>query len=93
MPAEVLAAVVAAVLLAAIARRFGLSSPLMLVVAGLAMTLIPGLPTLVLDPEFVLYVILPPLLWTAGLESSYMDLRKNAATVGCSSTRMANMSW
>ncbi|BBZ65567.1 Na+/H+ antiporter [Mycolicibacterium insubricum] len=82
MPAEVLAAVVAAVLLAAIARRFGLSSPLMLVVAGLAMTLIPGLPTLVLDPEFVLYVILPPLLWTAGLESSYMDLRKNAATVG-----------
>lgn len=77
MSAEILATLVTAVLVAALARRFGLPSPLVLVVAGLAATAIPGLPVLVLDPEVVLFVILPPLLWSAGLESSYLGLRKN----------------
>lgn len=81
MAAEFLTATVFAVLVAAVARRFGLSSPLVLVVAGLFATLLPNLPKLVLDPEFVLFVILPPLLWTAGLESSYLDLRKNLASI------------
>ena len=38
---------------------------------------LPGLHDVVLDPELVLYVILPPLLWSAGTESSYVALRKN----------------
>jgi CPA1 family monovalent cation:H+ antiporter len=66
-----------AVLLAAVARRLNLSAPLVLVVAGLAIGLIPGVPTIELDPNLVLFVILPPLLWSAGLESSYVALRKN----------------
>ena len=34
-----------------------------------------------LDPELVLYVILPPLLWSAGTESSYVALRKNVRPI------------
>ena len=82
MSAELLAVFVGAVLLAALARRYNLSSPLVLVVAGLVVGLIPGLPDIVLDPDLVLFVILPPLLWSAGLESSYVSLRRNFAPIG-----------
>ncbi|WP_083405984.1 Na+/H+ antiporter [Mycolicibacterium rutilum] len=77
MGAPLLAALVAAVLLAALARRFDVSAPLALVVAGLAGSLIPGLGAVELDPDLVLFVLLPPLLWSAGLESSYLALRRN----------------
>lgn len=80
--AELLAVLVAAVLVAALARRYNLSSPLVLVMAGLVGGLIPGMPEFTLDPEMVLFVVLPPLLWSAGLESSYVDLRKNITSIG-----------
>jgi CPA1 family monovalent cation:H+ antiporter len=74
---SLLLVLVAGVLIAAVARRYHLSSALVLVVAGLAIGLIPGVPSVELRPDFVLSVILPPLLWSAGLESSYVALRKN----------------
>jgi CPA1 family monovalent cation:H+ antiporter len=80
--AVLLAALVVSLLLAAVARRFDVSAPLALVVAGLAAGLIPGLPDIQLDPELVLNVILPPLLWSAGLESSYVALRRNIRPIG-----------
>lgn len=80
--AQTLAVLVAAVLVAALARRFNLSAPLLLVAAGLMVGLIPGVPMIVLEPELVLFVILPPLLWSAGLESSYLNLRRNRQTIG-----------
>jgi CPA1 family monovalent cation:H+ antiporter len=65
------------IMLTALARRFDVSGPLALVVTGLAASSIPGLHDVALDPELVLYVILPPLLWSAGTESSYVALRRN----------------
>lgn len=82
MSASLLAVLVISVLLAALARRYDVSAPLALVVAGLAVGLIPGLPYIQLDPELVLYVILPPLLWSAGMESSYVALRRNVRSIG-----------
>jgi monovalent cation/hydrogen antiporter len=75
--ASLLAVLVLSILLAAVARRFDVSAPLALVIAGLAASTLPGLHDVVLEPELVLYVILPPLLWSAGTESSYVALRKN----------------
>jgi monovalent cation/hydrogen antiporter len=75
--ASLLAVLVLAILLAAVARRFDVSAPLALVIAGLLASTLPGLHDVVLEPELVLYVILPPLLWSAGTESSYVALRKN----------------
>ncbi|HEX5145016.1 MAG TPA: Na+/H+ antiporter [Mycobacterium sp.] len=77
MSTELLAVMVGAVLLSALARRYNVSSPLALVVAGLGVGLIPGIPQIELNSNLVLFVILPPLLWSAGLESSYVNLRNN----------------
>jgi CPA1 family monovalent cation:H+ antiporter len=80
--ASLLAVLVVSVLLAAVARRFDVSAPLALVVAGLAAGLIPAFKQIELDPKLVLYVLLPPLLWSAGLESSYVALRRNIRPIG-----------
>lgn len=82
MGASLLAVLVVSVILAAVARRHDVSAPLALVVAGLLAGLIPGFKQIQLNPELVLYVLLPPLLWSAGLESSYVALRRNIRPIG-----------
>lgn len=82
MGAPLLVVLVVSVLLAGLARRYDVSAPLALVVAGLGVGFLPGLRGIELDPELVLFVILPPLLWSAGLESSYVALRKNIRPIG-----------
>ena len=82
MHGSLLAVLVVSLLLAALARRYDVSAPLALVVAGLAATAIPGFGDIELEPELVLYVLLPPLLWSAGLESSYVGLRRNLRPIG-----------
>ncbi|MEV5328668.1 Na+/H+ antiporter [Nonomuraea sp. NPDC052634] len=62
-----------AVAVAALARRHNWPAPLLLVAAGLVVS--PLLPEVPLDPELVLYVFLPPLLYSAALNSSYQRLR------------------
>lgn len=57
------------------ARRTPVPAPLLLVAAGLAVAYLPGVPHYELDPEIVLPLILPPLLYTAASDSSYLDLR------------------
>lgn len=81
MRPELLVVLVVAVLLAALARHYNLSAPLALVLAGLVIGFLPGLPDIVLDPEVVLFVLLPPLLWSAGLESSYVNMRRNKRSI------------
>ncbi|MER5908970.1 Na+/H+ antiporter [Streptomyces sp. NPDC001982] len=60
---------------AAAARRTPVPAPLLLVAAGLAVSYVPGLPDYTLDPEVVLPLLLPPLLYTSATDSSYLDLR------------------
>lgn len=81
MNAALLGPLVAAVLVAAIARHLRLSAPLVLVITGLLVGLIPAIPEIVLRPELVLFVILPPLLWSAGLESSVISMRRNRSPI------------
>ncbi|MFF4289062.1 Na+/H+ antiporter [Streptomyces sp. NPDC001739] len=66
---------------AGLARRTPVPAPLLLVAAGLAASYIPGLPDYTLDPHIVLPLVLPPLLHTAALDSSYLDLRANVRPV------------
>ena len=49
----------------------------MLLVAGTALAFAPGVPTLVLDPELVLLVLLPPLLYSSGVGMSWRGFRAN----------------
>src|ERR1700712_4350629 len=68
-----------AVLVAAavIARRLNTAPSIVLVIAGVALALIPGLPRMELAPEFVLLVILPPLIYAAGVSMSWREFRFN----------------
>lgn len=60
MLGSMLAVVVLSVLLAGLARHFDVSAPLALVVAGLAASSLPGLRDFELEPDLVLFVLLPP---------------------------------
>ncbi|MDO8187444.1 Na+/H+ antiporter [Conexibacter sp. JD483] len=56
--------------------------PILLVVGGGALAFVPGLPDVDLDPDLVLVVILPPLLYSAAFFSSLRDLRAELAPIG-----------
>jgi CPA1 family monovalent cation:H+ antiporter len=73
MPLLLLIAGSAAV--AGAARRTPVPPPLVLVAAGLLVSYLPGMPEYELNPEIVLPLVLPPLLYTAAVDSSYLDLR------------------
>ncbi|MEZ7003928.1 Na+/H+ antiporter [Streptomyces sp. AD55] len=73
MPLLLLVAGSAAV--AAAGRRLPVPVPLLLVAAGLAVSYLPGVPRYTLDPHVVLPLLLPPLLYTAATDSSYLDIR------------------
>ncbi|MBY0504100.1 MAG: Na+/H+ antiporter [Bryobacteraceae bacterium] len=67
------ALMVVAMVIAAIAKRFELPYPLALVVGGLALSLLPGLPAIRLDPEIVFFLFLPPVLAEAAYFTSWRD--------------------
>jgi NhaP-type Na+/H+ or K+/H+ antiporter len=76
------------VVVAVVARRLDVAPSILLVVAGVALALIPGLPSLELAPEVVLLVLLPPLLYSAGVSMSWREFRFNLRpitllAVGC----------
>jgi monovalent cation/hydrogen antiporter len=65
-----------------IARRIGLPYPVLFVLGGLALGFIPGLPRFSLQPDLVLLVFLPPLLFSAAIETPLRDLRRNLWPIG-----------
>ncbi|MFG2567805.1 Na+/H+ antiporter [Streptomyces sp. NPDC048567] len=66
---------------AGLARRTPVPAPLLLVAAGLIASYVPGVPSYTLDAHIVLPLLLPPLLYTAAVDSSYLDLRANLRPV------------
>ncbi|GAA0649191.1 Na+/H+ antiporter [Kutzneria viridogrisea] len=66
----------------AIARRFDWPAPLLLVAVGLGLSFVPGMPDFRLDPELVLPLVLPPLLYSAALDSSYVNIRRSVRPIG-----------
>ena len=74
-PVLLIAAAVCAARL--LARRTGISSPVLLVVGGLIAAGIRNDLAIELDPDLVLVLILPPLLYSAALDSSLIDFRAN----------------
>jgi Na+/H+ antiporter len=63
--------------LAAVARRLGAPYPALVALAGAALALLPGVPTLVLDPELALALFVAPVLVDAAFDASPRDLRAN----------------
>jgi Na+/H+ antiporter len=65
------------VAVAVLARRLNVAPSILLVIAGISLALVPGLPSIELAPELVLLVILPPLIYSAGVAMSWREFHFN----------------
>jgi monovalent cation/hydrogen antiporter len=65
------------VVVAIVARRLNTDTSILLVVAGIALAIIPGLPRIELAPELVLLGMLPPFIYSAGVAMSWREFRFN----------------
>ena len=75
---------VAAAGLNALANWLEVPYPIPLVIGGLALGLVPGIPDIQLDPELVLLVFLPPLLYASAFFADLRSLRSDARVISLS---------
>src|SRR5918999_2810861 len=73
--------VVAVAALSVLARVIGVPYPILLVLGGLVIGFVPGLPDVELPPDLVLVLFLPPLLYYAAFFSSPRDLRADMRAI------------
>jgi monovalent cation/hydrogen antiporter len=70
--------------LTGLARALGLPYPILLVVGGSVLGFAPGVPDIALDPDLVLLIFLPPLLFNAAYFASVRELRENGRSIALS---------
>jgi Na+/H+ antiporter len=75
------AILVSVALLLVAADRTRIPYPILLVVGGLGLGFVPGIPAIELPPDLVLIAVLPPLLYGAAFFTSLRDLRENAFAI------------
>ena len=63
------------------ARRTGIPESIFLVLVGLAIGFLPGMPRIELEPDLVLSLLLPPLLYRAGVNMSWRGFRANLRSI------------
>src|SRR5258705_3644096 len=73
---------------ALLARRINAAPAILLLLAGIVLAFVPGMPSLELPPELVLLVVLPPLVYSASVAMSWREFKFNLRpiillSVGC----------
>ncbi|WP_157000951.1 cation:proton antiporter [Agromyces laixinhei] len=79
-----LAAVIALLAIAAataVAPKIGVAAPLLLVLVGLGVGLLPAVPSFEIDPEWILAGVLPPLLYSAAVSMPTMEFRRDFGAI------------
>ncbi|HTE10189.1 MAG TPA: Na+/H+ antiporter [Chitinophagaceae bacterium] len=71
-----LALVAAIVLIEMLATKLRVAYPVLLVVAGLLISFVPGLPIVRADPDMIFFIFLPPLLFEAAWSISFKEMKK-----------------
>jgi Na+/H+ antiporter len=71
-----------ALMLGWLSRRVNVAYPIALVVGGSLLGFVPGLPQLAFDPQFLLVLVLPPILYQAALLTSWRDFKANLKPIG-----------
>ncbi len=74
-----LVVLVAVAILFEVAQRIGVPYPTLFVLGGLVLAFVPGMEQIGLEPELVLLLFLPPLLFSAAVETPIRELRTNLA--------------
>jgi len=64
-----------------LARRIGTPYPIVMIIGGLLIGLVPGIPRIALDPDLIFLVVLPPLLYSSAWTTSWRDFRLNLTTI------------
>jgi Na+/H+ antiporter len=64
-----------------LARKVGTPYPIVMVIGGLLLGLIPGIPPIVLNPDLIFLIILPPLLYAAAWTTSWREFRYNFISI------------
>ena len=62
---------------ALVARRFNLAPAILLMLSGVGLAFVPGMPPVELPPELVLLMVLPPLIYSASVAMSWREFRNN----------------
>ena len=78
---ELFVLVTGAVAVTAVCRRRGWPAPLVLVAVAIVVSFLPGVPRYEIEPEILLQFVLPPLLYSAALSSSYRDFRSSLNSI------------
>ena len=65
----------------AVGGRLRLAAPLVLVLIGIIVSLLPFVPAVVIDPEWILVGVLPPLLYSASVSMPAMDFRREFTAI------------
>src|ERR1700739_182959 len=66
---------------ALLARRTNIAPAILLLLAGIALAFLPGMPMLQLPPELVLLVVLPPLIYSASVAMSWREFRQSLRAI------------
>src|SRR5712664_4852209 len=69
------------VVFAALARKLQTPYPIVLVIAGLLLSFVPGIPKVSLNPDVVFLVVLPPLLYSAAWLTSWREFKFNFVSI------------
>ena len=78
----ILALLIAVAALVTVARGIGIAYPVFLVIGGLLLGLVPGIPRIDIDPDVIFLIVLPPLLYIAAYFTPIRSLRANLGTIG-----------
>ncbi|WP_203654097.1 cation:proton antiporter [Demequina activiva] len=85
-------ALIAIAFATAVSPRVGVAAPLILVALGVAVSLIPGMPAVEIEPEVILAGVLPPLLYAAGASIPATDFRREFRSIGALSVLLTILS-
>ena len=65
----------------ALAKKLQTPYPIVLVIAGLLLSFVPGTPKITLDPDVIFFVVLPPLLYSAAWLTSWREFSYNLVSI------------
>jgi monovalent cation/hydrogen antiporter len=86
------AAVLIIVAVSYLAPKLGVAAPVLLVLVGMACSQLPGAPRVFVEPELILVVVLPPILYAAAVNVPIVDFRRNLKTIGSLSVLLVAVS-
>ncbi|HUQ56101.1 sodium:proton antiporter [Lentzea sp.] len=74
------------------APKLGVAAPVLLVLVGMACSQLPGAPHVAVAPEWILTVVLPPILYSAAVNVPVVDFRRDFSTIGSLSVLLVAVS-